>query len=394
MLLTGWLALVVIAVIIAPPWASVVIDGEFGFLPADSDSKQAEVLFREAFPHESLASNIMLVAHRVTAGGISDADKDFIADVLKPGLETVLADYSPEDAEQPLPADDEAGLRDKRIVEKITCHTDGPIGELFNSRDKHATLVEVELSTDFTDGRNDAVIEAVEAYLAGIPGQETSKIGRPTGLQLDITGSATVGRDMRRAARQSAKATELWTVLLVMFLLVAIYRAPLLAIIPLFTVAIATTVSLRLLAWFSGFHLVKLFAGIETYVTVLIYGAGVDYCLFLIARYKEELDAGRDAGRGNLQYAFQGRCCSDRQRLHGDVRHRNADLRAVWQVPAGGNRDYVWLVCRLVRIADIYTDAAATRGAMGILAEQSISTCQVGSWLAVANERGVAAARL
>jgi RND superfamily putative drug exporter len=35
-----------------------------------------------------------------------------------------------------------------------------------------------------------------------------------------------------------------------------------------------------------------LFQGIESYVAVLMYGAGVDYCLFLIARYKEEIDAG------------------------------------------------------------------------------------------------------
>src|SRR5262249_38800407 len=37
---------------------------------------------------------------------------------------------------------------------------------------------------------------------------------------------------------------------------------------------------------------VVLFQGIEVYVAVLSYGAGVDYCLFLIARYKEEIDTG------------------------------------------------------------------------------------------------------
>ena len=38
--------------------------------------------------------------------------------------------------------------------------------------------------------------------------------------------------------------------------------------------------------------IVSLFNGIEVYVKILCYGAGVDYCLFLIARFKEELDDG------------------------------------------------------------------------------------------------------
>jgi RND superfamily putative drug exporter len=36
----------------------------------------------------------------------------------------------------------------------------------------------------------------------------------------------------------------------------------------------------------------------EVYITVVTYGAGVDYCLFLIARYKEELDKGLSLARG------------------------------------------------------------------------------------------------
>ena len=37
---------------------------------------------------------------------------------------------------------------------------------------------------------------------------------------------------------------------------------------------------------------VDLFDGVKIYVQVVMYGAGVDYCMFLMARYKEELDGG------------------------------------------------------------------------------------------------------
>jgi uncharacterized membrane protein YdfJ with MMPL/SSD domain len=49
---------------------------------------------------------------------------------------------------------------------------------------------------------------------------------------------------------------------------------------------------MSLLTLMAQHHWTILFPGVETYVTVLVYGAGVDYCLFLIDRYKEELDGG------------------------------------------------------------------------------------------------------
>jgi len=106
-----------------------------------------------------------------------------------------------------------------------------------------------------------------------------------------LSGSATVGRDLIREADESSKATEFWTILLVIALLIIIYRSPVLALIPLITVYVATEFSLALLTILAENGWVGLFKGIEVYVKILCYGAGVDYCLFLIARFKEELDA-------------------------------------------------------------------------------------------------------
>ena len=64
-------------------------------------------------------------------------------------------------------------------------------------------------------------------------------------------------------------------------------RAPLLAIIPLLTVFVALEVALRLLGLLSEAGHLNLYQGVRLYVTVVGYGAGVDYCLFVIARSKK-----------------------------------------------------------------------------------------------------------
>ena len=80
--------------------------------------------------------------------------------------------------------------------------------------------------------------------------------------------------------------------MLVIILLVILYRAPLLVLIPLITVGLTTDLTVSLLRHMAAAGWIGVFSGLEIYVTVVVYGAGVDFCLFLISRYKEELDAG------------------------------------------------------------------------------------------------------
>src|SRR5262249_36110700 len=88
--------------------------------------------------------------------------------------------------------------------------------------------------------------------------------------------------------------TTLATVLLVVVVLLVVYRAPLLALVPLTTIAVSVWVSLSFLALMTllpGVHLVNIS---KIFAIVILYGAGTDYCLFLISRYREELELGQD----------------------------------------------------------------------------------------------------
>lgn len=274
---SGWINRLHLLRVTVPGWQDVVEDGEFAFLPQNNPSIRAENLFHRAFPNDRLASSVVLVIERNKE--LTDDDRTFITEELTPRLQE---------------------LKDKpgSIIERIRDFTDKQIGMLLDSEDKKATLVVAELKTEFLNLNNKPTIDSIERLVEPQHGELRSKM--PAGLSLAMSGSATVGRDMLWAAQESANSTHLWTVIMVVGLLLLIYRAPLVALIPLATVFMALQISMAtliLLTWAGNhgiypFHYLKPFSGLKTYIAVVVYGAGVDYCLFLLARYREELDNG------------------------------------------------------------------------------------------------------
>ncbi|NQV26248.1 MAG: MMPL family transporter [Rhodopirellula sp.] len=299
-ILLGWVIALAALKLSAPAWQDVIEEGEFAFLPDEMPSLAGERQYEEAWG-EPFASNIVLVVRRERTK-LNQQDRDFIVDVLKPRLVEIveriglpepndIATGSAKTASAIKASEDDEEI-DKTIM---TFDTTG-WQKILDSSDGTATMVVMNLKTEFFNHRNIPLIDAI-ADLIERDGElhqkdASGKSPVPPGLELALSGSATVGRDMMRAATESSKATELWTVILVVALLLIIYRAPVIAIIPLATVAVATNFSLAFLTVLADHGIVSLFNGIEVYVTVLCYGAGVDYCLFLIARFKEELDDG------------------------------------------------------------------------------------------------------
>jgi putative drug exporter of the RND superfamily len=305
-MLLGWLVVFFVSRGVAPHYTEVTQDGEFVFLPADSPSRRAEDLYRRAFPdsveededgavqQNPLGSTVVIVVRRVDQrGGLTDEDKRWVEEVLVPELEQIAQNtgraYIKMDGEVVTPTEDV----DEPLVQGIWSLGDRKIGPMLTSPDNHATLVALELKTEFLDRANALIIKEIEDHVRDITDRRKQReLNVPVGLDIAISGSATVGRDMLYNEESSAAKTELFTKFLVIVLLLIIYRAPLLALIPLLTVGLAVEVAIHLLRVMADWGWVGLFNGIEVYVTVVTYGAGVDYCLFLIARYKEELDRG------------------------------------------------------------------------------------------------------
>jgi RND superfamily putative drug exporter len=276
---TGWLNRWNLLPVRVPTWREVVEGGEFAFLPPDMQSIRGEQLLATAFPEDLLKSSLVIVVRRHRKE-IQPGDEEFIEDVLKPRLETLAREQ----------------LNDPGV--EVRTFKDPTAGRLLVSQDREASLVILPLKNEFLDWANKPIIDRIERLLYDeLPREvdpKTQKKLIPTGLYLAMSGSATVGRDMLVASDESAKQTELWTTILVVCLLVVIYQSPFLALIPLLTVFATVHITLALIILITQvpFWHYRAFFGMEVYITVVVYGTGVDYCLFLIARYKEELDRG------------------------------------------------------------------------------------------------------
>jgi len=274
--LLSWIAAFACAAVFAPKWETVAKDGEFDFLPDRLPSRQGDKLFQQAFPHEKLASSVVLVVHR-DSGAINSEEQRAASELLTTRLK-ILSES----------ADSSARSTGGALISRIRSPSDDVTGPLLIAPDERALLVIVSLRSDFLDLRNREVVQQIEAVVQ----DAQADANFPPNLRMDLTGSATVGRDLSAAKSSSARATEVMTLVLVIGLLTIIYRAPLPALIPLITVFVALKLSVKLLSILALHEIVAIFDGVQTYLTVIVYGAGVDYCLFLTARYKEDVDSG------------------------------------------------------------------------------------------------------
>ncbi|HMF16605.1 MAG TPA: MMPL family transporter, partial [Gemmataceae bacterium] len=264
----------------APRWRDVILEGEFAFLPESLPSRRGEELFKKAFPRQYFPSNVFIVLSR-RDGEISAQDKDFIKQHLHPGLEEIIK------------RDREAAKgKTKPIIGAFHSPQEEGAGNLLLSEDRKAILVILELRSELLEIRNVPLLAQIDSLLARL--KKEGKV--PQGLDISEGGTATVGRDVTVGQGQSTRAIHLWTVVLVVVLLLIIYRAPLLTLVPLVTVFVAVEVALKFLSLLAQDEVLTIFASEEVFITVIVYGTGVDYCLFLISRYREELEGGAVIG--------------------------------------------------------------------------------------------------
>lgn len=144
--------------------------------------------------------------------------------------------------------------------------------------------------------------EAVQAVLA-LPGdvnglgladtvsdmRDAGRENLPEGLKLQVTGPAGFAADTASAFDGANFALLGMSALVVAVLLILTYRSPILWLIPLLTVALADRAASLLVELVASFTPLQFDGSTSGIMSVLVFGAGTNYALLLISRYREEL---------------------------------------------------------------------------------------------------------
>ena len=265
----------------APDWNSVTKDDDVSFFPANSPSVIGQGLLKRGFPNDLSNSSAVIVAER-PEGRLSAADLRFVDDLAT----TVRTKYADEDGiARPRKA---KGFGVRSVLDR----TRRDVGSRLVSKPieggGQVALIVVQLRGTYVSRDARLAVEEIRKTVADAPTP-------PPGLKIELTGSAMVGYDTNRASTRSVEDTTIATFALVVVILLVVYRSPLLALIPIVTIGLTVAVSLWSIALLTrvpglNFQVINI---TNVFVVVVLFGAGTDYCLFLIARYREELARGR-----------------------------------------------------------------------------------------------------
>src|SRR5215212_9880365 len=113
------------------------------------------------------------------------------------------------------------------------------------------------------------------------------------GLNVYVSGGVGVNADFEEVFANFDAELLGATIALVIVLLLLIYRAPLIALVPIIVVFFAYTVAQGLIYLYADSGAVVT-ENATSILVVLLFGVGTDYCLLLVSRYREELHAYED----------------------------------------------------------------------------------------------------
>ncbi|AQW53959.1 MMPL family transporter [Streptomyces violaceusniger] len=250
-----WVIAAVGLAILAPPLKSSTDQADF--LPSRYESVQVSKLQEHAFPQQESAAAI-LVYQRSDGGKLSEADKAAVAKAT-------------------------TGFQDKKYATfKSVVTTPEAV-----SKDGKMALANVySTKKDVYDEDTQQSIKDLRA--------DRDKLLKGTSLKVDVTGPAASGLDATESSGDTDAMIMMATLVLIIVLLGAIFRSPLIALMPVLMILVMFIMAQGLIATASDWFGLEADSSVSAILIVVLFGVGTDYMLFLLFRYREHLRKGQE----------------------------------------------------------------------------------------------------
>lgn len=153
------------------------------------------------------------------------------------------------------------------------------------SQDGSTALVAVPLPGDLSEEDTPVAVESL---------REAAAADLPTDLQVAVTGGPAFSADLSQVFDGADVTLLAATASVVALLLLVTYRSPWLWLVPLSVVVVADQVAAKIVAILTRITQLTVDGATVGITSVLVFGAGTNYALLLIARYREELRSVED----------------------------------------------------------------------------------------------------
>ncbi|MGV4981168.1 MMPL family transporter [Streptomyces sp. NRAIS3] len=249
--IVAWLIAAVAIVATAPSLPS--NSDESSFLPKSYESIKAADLQQKAFPSAFTPSAIALY-QRTDGGKLTAADKQDVARITT-----------------------ELG---KKHIDQVQKVVPGPPSK---------------------DGRYDLTLVQMDSKNAGQPKQadaakvlrdDIKQLAKGTHLDVKLGGSAAQALDQQDSSKRGQALIGFGTFAIILVTLLIIFRAPILAVLPLVLIGLVSAVANGLISYATKLFDLQANSSISSILIVVLFGVGTDYFLFLMFRYRERLRAG------------------------------------------------------------------------------------------------------
>ncbi|MGW7547597.1 MMPL family transporter [Streptomyces sp. NPDC054770] len=151
------------------------------------------------------------------------------------------------------------------------------------------------------DGRYDLILVQMDSKNAGQPVQadaakvlrdDVKQLAKGTDLEVKLGGSAAQALDQQDSSKRGEALIGIGTFVIILVTLLIIFRAPILAFLPLIVIGVVSAIANGLIAYATKLFGLQANSSVSSILIVVLFGVGTDYFLFLMFRYRERLRAG------------------------------------------------------------------------------------------------------